>query len=87
MEMNKVYSIWVSGSKMNSALGVEVVGETDKAIKFSVLNSTRDYTFFLPKAAVKVDAENEGILLLARWFKLEGFIASMFDRFSNYYVR
>ena len=87
MTLNEVYSIWVNGNKRSLALGVILVGETDAAFKFKILNSDRDLTFFLPKKAIKLDATNEGIMLLARWFKVEGFLANMFDRFANSYSR
>jgi hypothetical protein len=85
--MEKVYSIWKTGYSASSALGVSIVGETDKAYKFQVLDSAKGYTFFMPKKAIKFDPNNEGILILQNWFIVEGFIAFLFDRYANYYKR
>jgi len=85
--MKNIYNIWRSGYSVSTALGVELIGETEKAYKFKVLNSTKEYTFFLPKKAVKFDTEVEGIINLARWFAADGFTAFLFNTFSTHYKR
>lgn len=85
--MEKVYSIWKTGYAVNTALGVLLIGETEKAFKFKILNSNRELYFHLPKKALSFDAKNEGIINLARWFTIEGYLANLFDRFANHYKR
>jgi len=85
--MENIYSIWKTGYSVCTALGVELVGETEKAFKFKVLNSEKEYTFFMPKKAVTFDKKNEGIINLARWFVPEGFVAFLSDRYANHYRR
>ena len=85
--MENIYSIWKSSYSVNAALSVELVGETEKAIKFKVLNSSENYNFFMPKKAVSFDKKNQGIINLARWFVPEGFVAFLFDRYADHYRR
>lgn len=83
--MDKVYAIWKSGYAVNTAMGVLLVGETEKAMKFRVLNSDREIFFHLPKKALKFDTKNEGIVKLAHWFTIDGYLRNLFDRFANHY--
>jgi hypothetical protein len=85
--MENIYSIWKTGYSVNTALSVELVGETERAYKFKVLNSDRDYTFFLPKAAVSFDKKIQGVINLKRWFTVEGFLSYIFDNFASHYRR
>jgi hypothetical protein len=83
--MDQVYSIWKSGYGVSTAMGVLLVGETEKAMKFKVLNSNKELFFHLPKKALKFDTKNEGIVNLAHWFTLDGYVRNLFDRFANHY--
>ena len=85
--METVHSIWKSGYSVNTALGVLLIGETDRAFKFKVLNSNTELFFHLPKKAVKFDAKNEGVINLAHWFTVDGYLRTLFDRFANHYKR
>jgi hypothetical protein len=85
--INSRYSLWITRSSHSLAMAVVVVGETEKAIKLQVANSDRPLTFFLPKAAVKIDTKNEGILLVARWFNAGPYLMNLLDKFANYYRR
>jgi|APFre7841882793_1041355.scaffolds.fasta_scaffold25166_2 hypothetical protein len=85
--MSTVHSIWKTGYAVHTALGVELVGETEKAMKFKVLNSSKGYTFYMPKKALAADKTTEGILNLAPWYKIEGFIEYLFDQYANHYAR
>lgn len=85
--MNNIYSIWKTGYTVSTALGVELVAETEKAIKFKVLNSSKEYTFYLPKRVLSFDKDNEGIINLAHWFTIDGFLAFLFDHYANHYRR
>ena len=85
--MENIYNIWRSGYSVSAALSVELVGETEKAYKFKVLDSAKEFTFFLPKRALKFDKKVPGVINLACWFTLEGFTAFLFDRFASHYKR
>ena len=85
--MENVYSIWKTGYSVHTALGVLLVGETERALKFKVLNANKDLFFHLPKKAVKFNTENEGIINLAYWFTADDFLRSLFDRYANHYKR
>ena len=83
--MEKVYSIWKNGYSVRAAMSAELVGETDKALKFKVLNSVKEYTFFIPKKAIKYDTRVENCINLAPWFMIEGFLRFLFDRYATHY--
>ena len=83
--MEKVYSIWKNGYTVRAAIAAELIGETEKALKFKELNSTRGFTFFIPKKAVKYDTNVENCINLAHWFKIDGFLGNIFDRYANHY--
>lgn len=81
------FTLWKSGYKYSSAICVQKVSETDRAIHFSVMGSEKPYTFYLPKKAVSRNKDVEGILNIAGWFKLEGYISFLFDKYGSYYNR
>jgi hypothetical protein len=87
MTLNQVYVLWKTGYSVNTALSVELVFETEKAFKFKVLNSVKNYTFYMPKSAVKKDEGIEGVLNIAHWFNPEGFTRFLFDQYANHHVR
>ena len=84
---NNVYSLWKNGYSVRASLPVEKVAETEKAIKFRVLNSVKEYTFFVPKTAIKYDSQIESTINLARWFTVEGFLGFLFDKYATHYKR
>lgn len=81
------YTLWKSGYSINKAMYVEMVSETPKAYKFKCMDSAKEYTFFLPKAACRFDKNNSGIISLANWFTVEGFLSFLFDRYATAYKR
>lgn len=81
-----IYSLWSTGYSVSAALSVEISGESEKAMKFTVLGQPK-CSFWLPKKAVKFDPANEGIITLAGWFTKDSFLKSMFDRYGNHYKR
>lgn len=85
--MEQRYTIWLSGYNVSHALCAEMVGETAKAYKFKEYDSGKEYTFFLPKKACSFDKNVDGIIHLARWFALEGFLRFLFDRYGSHYNR
>jgi hypothetical protein len=85
--MENVYNIWKTGHMVRTSLGVILVGETERAYKFKVLNSEKEYYFFMPKKAVKFDTKLEGTINLARWFTVDGFLRFLFDRYASHYKR
>jgi hypothetical protein len=85
--MENVYSIWKTGRSVHTALSVLLVGETERALKFKVLDANKDLFFHLPKKAVKFDTKNEGIINLAHWFTVDDFLRSLLDRFATHFKR
>lgn len=85
--MENVYNIWKTGQRVRASLGVILVDETERAYKFKVLNSEKEYYFFMPKKAVQFDTKLEGTINLARWFTVDGFLAFLFDRYASHYAR
>jgi hypothetical protein len=85
--MENMFHIWKNGNGVRAALCVSKVDETAKAIKFKVLHIDKEYTFFVPKSALKedTDAGVENMLTLANWFKPEEFIRFLFDRYASHY--
>lgn len=82
--MDQVYVIWKNGYSVNTAMDVLLVGETEKAMKFRILNSNREIFFHLPKKALKFDTKVDGVMILAHWFILDGYVRNLFDRFANH---
>jgi hypothetical protein len=81
------FTLWKTGYTYQTALAVVQVAETQKAIKFKILDSAKGYEFYLPKSAVRTDKNSSEILILAKWFNVEGFLAMLFDRFGSVYKR
>lgn len=84
---NNRFTLWKTGYSFQTALAVIKISETEKAIKFKVPDSKKEYEFFLPKSAVRVDKNSSGILILANWFTVAGFLAFLFDRYGSVYKR
>jgi hypothetical protein len=85
--MENIFNIWKSGYAVRASLGTILVGETDRAYKFKVLNSSRDLFFHLPKKAVKFDPTLEATINLAHWFTADEYLRGLFDRYANHYAR
>jgi hypothetical protein len=85
--MNSHFIIWITGYSHHTALSVELVSETEKAYRFKVTDSTKGYAFYMPKSALKKDSHTSGVLNLASWFKLEGFLSFLFDRYASHVPR
>lgn len=85
------YTLWKTGYTVQQALSVTIVGETAKAIKFKVLGvdsySDKERTFFMPKSAVRPEKKYPEILLIAKWFAVEGYLNFLFDRYGSAYKR
>lgn len=81
------FTLWKSGYRVSHALAVELVAETDKAYKFKEMDSGKDYTFFMPKKACNFDKTNDGLINVAVWFTVEGFLSYLFQRYASHYNR
>lgn len=81
------YTLWKTGYNVQRGMSVEMISETPKAYKFKCLDSTKEYYFFLPKAACRFDKNVRGIINLANWFTVEGFLSFLFDRYASIYKR
>jgi hypothetical protein len=81
------YTLWKTGYNVQRGMYVEMVSETPKAYKFKCMDSAKEYTFFLPKAACRFDKNVRGIINLANWFNVEGFLSFLFDRYATIYKR
>lgn len=70
-----------------AALFVEVESESEKAIKFKVVDCPKVSLWF-PKKALKVNRDDDGDIEsyeLAFWFKLESFALGIFGNYANHY--
>lgn len=85
-QINEQFSLWANGYAVSKSLYVEMIGETEKAYKFKVVDSPK-CSFYMPKKAVTFDTELTGIINMARWFKMDTFLSSMFDQYANHYNR
>lgn len=85
-QINECFCLWSTGYAVHQSLGVEIIGETEKAYKFKLTDNPK-CSFYLPKKALSFDTTTVGIVNLARWFKMDEFLSSMFNRYASHYRR
>ena len=82
---DNVYSIHRNAYTFTSILHVELVEETERALKFVLLDNKK-LTMWLPKKAVKLDKENQ-FFNLARWFSFNEYQSDIWSRYANCYKK
>lgn len=82
---DNVYSLHQNNYSHSSVLDVELVEETDRAIKFVLLDNKK-LTVWLPKKALKFDKQNR-FFNLAHWFTFNDYQRSIWNRYADYYKK
>ena len=82
--MSGYSSLWIQGSSFRAALFVKIVGGSDKAMQFEVVDNPK-LKFWIPSKACT--DEGNGQYSLAFWFKKTDFLSNVFSRYASYYKR
>lgn len=81
-----IFTLFSAGYRVSSALTVEIAQESEKAIKFVVVDNKK-CSFWIPKKAVTKNKDVDGVFNLAGWFTKDAFLKNMFDIYGSHYNR
>jgi hypothetical protein len=76
-------TLWLMKRRTFAVLEVEVVDDTEKAVKFQVKRNPKCF-IYLPKKAIKTMNREYEQYEIAHWFTGNDFFYNMFDKYGDW---